>query len=86
VGIVTLVCLAVLVLGYAWLRDWFDSRKFDTCTVWFENANGIEPGDNVTVNGVQVGRVKKLAVADGGVTVTFAAHYEEPLRAAPRLC
>ena len=81
VGVITLFCLAVLIGGYAWFRDWLDNKDYTRMTVWFENANGIEPGDDVAVNGVKVGRVEHLQVVRDGVLIQFKAQLQEPLMA-----
>ncbi|MCD4827975.1 MAG: MlaD family protein [Candidatus Cloacimonetes bacterium] len=79
VGLVTIFCLAILVLGYAWLREWLDHKEYTSFTVWFPNANGIEPGDDVAVNGVKVGRVEDMVVVVDGVNITLKAHLEYAL-------
>ncbi len=80
VGIITVVSLLILVLGYAWLKQYLDMRNYTQVTVKFENANNIKPGETVTMNGVEVGRVKSLQVQEDGVVMTLLVRMHFPLK------
>ena len=46
-------------------------RNFRKLKVRFENAGGLEPGDKVTVYGIEKGKVKDLTVSSKGVISTL---------------
>ena len=60
VGIVTLVAIAILILGALWGRgvtETFDQRQVE---IHFPDAGGITAGTPVFLNGVEVGSVSKV--------------------------
>lgn len=66
VGIMLMFCIAVLVVGILWLSGATlgdDRYAFD---VMFREIGGLNPGDKVTVAGLEVGSVASLALEDGG--------------------
>ena len=80
VGVITIVSLVILVLGYAWLKQYLDLRDYTRVTVMFENANNIKPGETVTMNGMEVGRIKSMQVREDGVLITLLVRLHFPLK------
>lgn len=56
------LCLAYLSVGIA-RKDFFNSGGYDVQAV-FSNCNGLRPGSPILIAGVQVGRVKHIALED----------------------
>lgn len=85
VGFVILAGLAVITIGTMWLQGFrFGVPERDMQAV-FQGAGQINPGNPVKVRGVQVGRVRRIAVDPGGevVRVHFRVSDEVPLPADP---
>lgn len=71
VGIVITIALLMLVLGIAWAkRGHFFSRRTQLI-VRFETVKGLEPGDPVTIRGIDQGEVESIALDSGFVNVTL---------------
>jgi phospholipid/cholesterol/gamma-HCH transport system substrate-binding protein len=67
VGALTLISLVILILGYNFLKgnDVFSrSNKF---LINFENTMGLYPANAIIINGLEVGRISKIKLADDGV-------------------
>jgi phospholipid/cholesterol/gamma-HCH transport system substrate-binding protein len=84
VGIATLIGLAILIVGYAWLRQAFEARGMQTLRVRFDHAANLEPGDAVSVLGVKSGKVRKMVVDDSGVTAELSVRLGFPLHVGTR--
>jgi phospholipid/cholesterol/gamma-HCH transport system substrate-binding protein len=69
VGLFTIVTLVILVLGYSWLTEVLESRKYTKLEVSFPNAANVEIGSTVTINGVKKGRVESIQVNPDGVVL-----------------
>ncbi len=80
VGIITVVSILILVLGYSWLKQYLEMRNFTDVLVMFENANNIKPGETVTMNGMEIGRIKSMKVEEDGVMITLQVHLDFPLK------
>ena len=63
------VIIFILILG--WAKSLSLSEKGNTLTIKFQNAAGLEIGDNVTVNGVREGHVINILIKDNYVFVTI---------------
>ncbi len=80
VGIIAVVSLLVLIVGYAWLRNTLQLRTMTTLRIRFENAQGIEVGDKITVNGMETGRITKVTQLEDGVLITGQIKLKHPIR------
>jgi len=69
VGLFTIVTLLILILGYSWLTEVLESRKYTKLEVSFPNAANVEIGSTVTINGVKKGRVESIHVNPDGVVL-----------------
>lgn len=84
IGILAVVAVALLVLGFNFLkgRDLFDkSRKLHAV---FHSVNGLSTSNPVTINGLQVGAVYKMIEKDANfdsivVTLNFAKDINIPV-------
>ncbi len=79
VGIITIIALIILILGYGWLRNWFDQARYTSMQVKFVNAGNINQGDPVTVFGVTRGRVDGITMSEEGVVLTLLIDLDFPL-------
>ncbi len=69
VGIVVTGALLILVLGIAWAkRAHFFSHRTQLI-VRFETVKGLEPGDPVTIRGIDQGEVESIELGSGFVNV-----------------
>jgi phospholipid/cholesterol/gamma-HCH transport system substrate-binding protein len=84
VGIIAILCLVILVFGYAWLRNALHLRAMTQVKIKFENAQGLELGDKVTVNGMEAGRVTKIEQMADGVLIQSKLQLKYPLRQGAR--
>lgn len=80
VGIIALLCLVILIIGYAWLRNTLQLRKMTEIKIKFESAQGLEVGDKVTVNGMETGRVTKISQLEDGVLIISQLKLNFPIR------
>jgi phospholipid/cholesterol/gamma-HCH transport system substrate-binding protein len=80
VGIIAVIALLSLVLGYSWLKDYFALKDYSQIKISFSNANDLKPGDVVTVRGVEKGHVKSLEVGTDRVVVVALVKLNEPLK------
>lgn len=69
VGLFTLLGLAVLVGGVMWGRHMYISRGMQSLAIRFPTSSGLTTGDDVTVNGVKMGRVESIDIDGNGVLV-----------------
>lgn len=84
VGIIAVLSLLVLIVGYAWLRNTLQLRTMTTLRIRFENAQGIEVGDKITVNGMETGRINKVVQLEDGVLITGQIKLKHPIRQGAR--
>ena len=80
VGLFTLLAIIILVLGYSWLMEVMENRKYTEIEVKFENAGNIEQGSAVSILGVKKGRVKDISIASDGVTLNLQVELDFPLK------
>lgn len=72
VGIAVLISLVILIGGIMWGKGYrIRTARYDIQVV-FDNVSGLESGSNVHANGVVKGRVTKIELRDGRVTVRAA--------------
>ncbi len=72
VGITVLIGIAMLLAGIAWAKHWHIGTPEETHRAIFPSAAGLEPGDPVDVNGVNLGTVKDIELQPTDVIVTMA--------------
>ena len=81
VGVLAAVAIAILILGYNFLRgnDVFSSENEFYAV--YNNVDGLVPSNPVLVNGFQVGRVSKLSLQPNGQIIAefkVSPEYEIP--------
>lgn len=69
VGIAVLISLVILVGGIMWGKGFSLRAKRYVIEVVFDNVGGLEQGANVLANGVVKGRVQRILLQEGKVTV-----------------
>jgi phospholipid/cholesterol/gamma-HCH transport system substrate-binding protein len=67
-GIVIVLCVVLVAFGYSKLPFWPQGMAYEA---YFTDAGGISPGSNVTVSGINVGKVNAVALAGDVAKVTF---------------
>jgi phospholipid/cholesterol/gamma-HCH transport system substrate-binding protein len=71
VGITSLVALALLLIGIAWIKDYKLGQKNRVLVAQFEEVGNLSEGDPVSVRGVKKGVVREVRLLDEGVRVEF---------------
>jgi len=84
VGIIAVLSLIILVVGYAWLRNTLQLRSMTQIRIKFDNAQGIEIGDKITVNGMETGRISKISQLKDGVLISGQIRLTHPIRQGAR--
>lgn len=84
VGIIVVISMLVLIVGYAWLRNTLQLRTMTSLKIRFENAQGIEVGDKITVNGMETGRITKVTQLEDGVLISGQIKLKHPIRQGAR--
>ncbi|MEO8815048.1 MAG: virulence factor Mce family protein [Mycobacterium sp.] len=67
-GIAMVACLVLVAFGYADLPFWPQGKVYQG---YFADAGGVIPGNDVTVSGIRVGKVKAVALAGASAKLTF---------------
>jgi len=67
VGIMLTICIVLLVVGILWLSGATLGDDRYTFDVMFREVGGLNPGDKVTVAGLEAGNVSDLALEEGGL-------------------
>jgi len=67
VGIAVVAAVVILILGVMWIEKVSFSKKFVTYTVYFRDVGGLDPGDPVTVSGVDGGEIASVVLEPGRV-------------------
>ena len=67
-GIALIACLVLVSFGYTSLPFWPQGKTYQG---YFADAGGIMPGNDVTVSGIRVGKVTKVALAGASAKVSF---------------
>ncbi|WP_257669312.1 MlaD family protein [Parapedobacter tibetensis] len=88
VGILAVVAIAILIIGYSFLRgnDVFSSEN--TFYATYERVDGLTPSKPILVNGYQIGRVSEMQLQpDGKIKVEFKVkqNYAIPANTLARL-
>lgn len=60
--ILTIICLLALLVTVARGQGWFE--KYTSYDSFLSNGRGLQHGDQVVVNGFEIGRVSKIKLAD----------------------
>ncbi len=72
VGLTVIISILIVLYGVAFLKDAKFSLETNDLVVYFSDVNGLKEGDQVSVNGVPKGKVKKIELANGdSVKVEF---------------
>lgn len=76
VGLLTVIALVVLVVGFRFMKgiDFFDPSN--TYYVIYDNVDGLTPSNPVEVNGYRVGRVNKIKLLQDGATTRILVSIE----------
>ncbi len=71
VGLTIFIAALILVVGIMWFQGFkFGDRTYEIHAI-FPMVGGIDPGDEVNVNGVEKGEVKRVALRDKDVAITM---------------
>lgn len=79
IGFFVLAGVAVVVVGSLWLSESRWRGEYRELTARFEDVGQARTGDDVTLRGVEVGEVRSMVFAAGGVDVTLRIREEIPL-------
>ena len=63
-----MVCVILVAFGYTNLPFWPQGRPY---TAYFADAGGINPGNDVYVSGIKVGKVQSVSLAGDTAKVGF---------------
>ena len=73
VGITVITSILILLFGVAFLKDAKVGIETNDLIVHFKDVNGLKEGDQVSVNGVPKGKVRKIELTSGdSVKVEFS--------------
>lgn len=67
VGIAVVAAVVILILGVMWIEKVSFSNQFVTYVVYFNDVGGLDPGDPVTISGVDGGEVGAVILEPGRV-------------------
>lgn len=67
-GVVLVVCVVLVAFGYSSLPFWPQGRGY---TAYFADAGGLNPGNDVYVSGIKVGKVQSVSLAGDTARVDF---------------
>ncbi len=73
VGILTLVSIAILFIGYKYLSGKRIFQSQQAFIVKFDDVNGLLPGNPINLNGVKVGTVESLNLEQNGLDTEITA-------------
>jgi len=71
VGFTVLIAGLVLIIGLMWFQGFKVSRDYYELYAVFPQVGGVDPGDEVNVNGVERGSVKRVSLRKNDVLVTM---------------
>lgn len=80
VGIVSLIAIAIVIIGVFWAKEYRLSRNGHTIKVRLNDAGGLRPGDLVSVDGVEQGRVTQVELAEKNVIAVLSLKKPVTLR------
>jgi phospholipid/cholesterol/gamma-HCH transport system substrate-binding protein len=69
-GLWTLAIFLILFFGYLWLTNRLEMRAQQNLRVLFTDVIGLETGDKIMFRGMEAGRVKTVAMHEGGILVS----------------
>jgi phospholipid/cholesterol/gamma-HCH transport system substrate-binding protein len=69
VGIVVIIASVILVLGVMWFQKFRLVEKRYNFYARFSEVGGLQADDEIFINGVERGQVKKVDLGDGGVII-----------------
>lgn len=64
VGLLVAVSIIILLLGFNWLKGNNVFNRGTNYRVVYSNANGLQRGDHVLIDGFEVGKVKEITLQD----------------------
>lgn len=70
VGLFVVVILAILVLGYLWLSNRISTVSQKELSVNFTDVMGLEVGDKVNLQGMEIGRISKIKARGDDILVS----------------
>jgi phospholipid/cholesterol/gamma-HCH transport system substrate-binding protein len=62
VGITVIAAALILILGIVWIGEFRMNRKWATYSVYFTEVGGLNPGDPVTIAGLEMGKVGAITL------------------------
>jgi len=71
VGFTVFIAGVILIIGLMWFQGFKISRDYYELHAVFPQVGGIDPGDEVNVNGVERGSVKSVSLRESDVLVTM---------------
>jgi len=80
VGLVILIAIALLTYSIIWIKGTRFGRKTYRVAVVFPNVGSLSVGDQVSVSGVQKGKVQKIDLHKGDVLVNFSLEKDVVLK------
>ena len=75
VSTILLLCTALLIVVFGQLRF----QRFSSYVAEFSNGSGLKPGQFVRAGGVEVGKVKKVSLAENGQRVLVTLNVDKSL-------
>src|SRR5690349_22700691 len=67
-GLVIVICVLIVAFGYTTLPFYPQGKQYEA---YFSDAGGIDPGNDVNVSGIAVGKVTGVALAGDTAKVSF---------------
>lgn len=80
VGIAVIVAVVILILGVVWIGEFRMNQKWATYSVYFTEVGGLNPGDPVTVAGLEMGKVRAMVFEGGRVKAELLLEDQVVLR------
>lgn len=74
VGFALVAALFVLVFGLMWFEDYQLDAAYEPVLVRYETVGGLGVGDPVSVRGIKMGQVRRIALDDESVLVELRLH------------
>lgn len=69
VGITFIVAVILMLIIFAWAKSFSISSNYNNIKIVFKSVSGLEIGDNITINGVKLGKVKDIQFENNKVVV-----------------
>jgi phospholipid/cholesterol/gamma-HCH transport system substrate-binding protein len=80
VGIAVIVAAVILILAVAWIGQFRVNRHWVPYSVRFREVGGLSAGDGVSVSGVDMGKVARITLGTGYVTIDLLLDERVTLR------